>query len=117
MIITISIITLNHERFMKNVFILFLAALAFAGCNNKGDKDKSTATKDKEPVKAEYTLTKDGIGEIKIGMLQKDIEKLLGQPLAMKHAKDTGEIWTDTAVIKYRDMELELSFQRSYIDE
>lgn len=50
-------------------------------------------------------------------MLQKDIEKILGQPLVMRHANDTGEIWVDTAIAKYNDIEVELYFQRSYVEE
>jgi len=34
-------------------------------------------------------------------MTTTDLEKLLKQSLVMKHANDTGEIWVDTATVKY----------------
>lgn len=99
---------------MKRLLIIFTSVLFVAACS-QGDKKSSSQTK-KDPPKPEYLLSKEGIGDLKIGMLQKDIEKLLGQPLAMKHANDTGEVWMDTAIAKYHEMELELYFQRSYIE-
>lgn len=101
---------------MKNSFLVLAAILLFAACTNK-DKQKSTSQTDKKPAHSEYTITKDGIGEIRIGMLQSDIEKLLKQSLVMKHAKDTGEVWSDTATVTYNKMEITLYFQKSYIEE
>lgn len=101
---------------MKNVMLLLLVALAFAGCK-QGDKEKSSGKKDKEPVSAEHSISKDGIGELKIGMTKTDLEKMLKESLALKHAKDTGEIWMDTATVKYAGMEVELYFQKMYSEE
>lgn len=101
---------------MKNSFLVLAAVLLFAACTNK-DKQKSTSQTDKKPASSEYTITKDGIGEIRIGMLQADIEKLLKQSLVMKHAKDTGEVWSDTATVTYNKMEITLYFQKSYVEE
>ncbi|MBL7730070.1 MAG: hypothetical protein JNM88_02750 [Chitinophagaceae bacterium] len=101
---------------MKSILTVLIAACIIAACS-QGDKKKSSSKNEKSSVDAKHLLTKEGIGELKIGMLQKDIEKLLGQALQMKHAKDTGEIWSDTAVAKYGDMDVELYFQRSYREE
>jgi hypothetical protein len=101
---------------MKNSLLLLAAVLLLASCKNN-DKEKSSGQKDKTPVSSEYTITKDGIGELKIGMLQADIEKLLKQSLVMKHAKDTGEVWSDTATVTYNKMEITLYFQKSYVEE
>ena len=100
---------------MKNSLLLLATVLLLASCKGK-DKQGPSEQKDKKPTSPEYTISKDGIGELKIGMLQADIEKLLKQSLAMKHAKDTGEIWSDTATVTYNKMEINLYFQRSYVE-
>lgn len=109
-------ITFTNNYYMKNSFIVLAAVLFFAACKNK-DNQKSTSQTDKNPASSAYTITKDGIGDIKIGMLQSDIENLLKQSLVMKHAKDTGEVWSDTATVTYNKMEITLYFQKSYVEE
>lgn len=101
---------------MKNVLLIFLAAIVFTGCK-QGDKEKTSGNKEKTGAAAENTLSKEGIGELKIGMTRTDLEKLLKETLAMKHAKDTGEIWMDTATVQYAGMEVELYFQKMYSEE
>lgn len=101
---------------MKSLLAILVAVLVLAACS-QGDKQKSSSKKDKGAVDAKHLLSKEGIGDLKIGMLQKDIEKLLNQSLVMKHANDTGEIWVDTATAKYGDIDVELYFQRSYVEE
>lgn len=98
---------------MKNSLLLLATVLLLASCK---DKEKSSAKKDKDPVSTEYLITKEGIGELKIGTFQADIEKLLKQSLVMKHAKDTGEVWSDTATVTYNKMEVTLYFQKSYLE-
>ncbi len=98
---------------MKYLHLFAISALFIISCNDN-NKEKSTTKTGKAPTDSKYLLSKDGIGELKIGMLQKDIEKILQQSLVMKHANDTGEVWSDTAIVKYGDMELTLSFQKSY---
>lgn len=99
---------------MKNLLLLLGVVVCTCSCNQK-DKEKTSPQTKKEAPKPEYLLSKDGIGEIKIGMTQAELEKLLGQPLAMKHADDNSEdIWADTAVAKYRDIEVSLFFERQY---
>jgi hypothetical protein len=98
---------------MKNLLLLLWVVVCTYSCSQK-DKEKSSAQTKKEAPKPEYLLSKDGIGELKIGMTQAELEKLLGRQLVMKHAADTGEIWADTAVAKYRDMEVSMYFERQY---
>ncbi len=100
---------------MKSFLTVLIAALIIAGCS-QGDKKKISKT-DKKSGDAKYLLSKEGIGDLKIGMLQKDIEKLLDQSLSMKHRNDTGEVWMDTATAKYGDIEVELYFQKMYSEE
>ncbi|MGQ0739254.1 MAG: hypothetical protein ACT4OJ_09365 [Bacteroidota bacterium] len=100
---------------MKSFLTVLITALIVVACS-QGDKEKTSKT-DKKPGDAKYLFSKEGIGDLKIGMLQKDIEKLLDQPLSLKHANDTGEVWVDTATAKYRDIDVELYFQRSYVEE
>jgi len=100
---------------MKNFILLFTAILIFAACNDS--KEKSASKTNKATASAEHTITKEGIGDLKIGMTKTAIEKMLNQSLTMKHANDTGEVWVDTATVKYADMEVTLSFQRGYSED
>jgi hypothetical protein len=110
--------TFNHHLkstlFMKNVLLILLAAITFTGCK-QGDKEKSPGIKEK--ASAENTISKDGIGDLKIGMTKTDLEKMLKTSFSMKHAKDTGEIWMDTTTVQYAGMEVELYFQKLYSEE
>lgn len=101
---------------MKNVLLILLTALVFTGCS-QGDDKKSSGKKETTTASAENTITKDGIGDLKIGMTKTDLEKMLKATLSMKHAKDTGEIWMDTATVQYAGMEVELYFQKLYSEE
>ena len=71
---------------MKNVLLILLAAITFTGCK-QGDKEKSPGIKEK--ASAENTISKDGIGDLKIGMTKTDLEKMLKTSFSMKHAKET----------------------------
>lgn len=101
---------------MKKILLILSAVALIASCNQKNKQNSSKKTGDK-PADPAYVITKDGIGELKLGMTQEDLEKLLNQKLGMKHAKDTGEVWADTAVIKYKDMDVSLFFERQYTDD
>lgn len=95
---------------MRKILLFFLAIAVLESC---GSKDNSTSS-GKKPAEAAHTISKDGIGDIKIGMSQEELEKVLNQKLAMRHANDTGEVWSDTATVKYKDMDLSLYFQMIY---
>jgi hypothetical protein len=91
---------------MRKLFPLVLIFLA--ACGNKTDNKN-------EPGK--YVVGMDGLDEIKIGMKQAELEKLLNQKLVLKNAEANAEIWVDTARVKYKDMDMVLYFQREYQDE
>jgi hypothetical protein len=94
---------------MKKFLLSISIAVVIIGCNAK--EDKRTAT-EKKTNTAKYTLDKEGIEELKIGITQAQVEKILGQPLALRHVKDASEIWSDTAIVKYKDLDLQLFFER-----
>jgi len=100
---------------MRNFFLLLTAMIFFAACSNNKEKTASKTTK--STATPQHTITKEGLGDLKIGMTKTDIEKLLNQPLNMLHAKDTGEVWMDTANVKYADMDVALYFQKGYAEE
>lgn len=96
---------------MRNVLFLSFAILFFTGCSQKKDKKQGG----KKVENNEYTVSKDGIGELKIGLTRQQLEKILKQQLSMKHEGDA-EAWADTATTKYRDIEVTLYFER-YTDD
>jgi hypothetical protein len=96
---------------MKNLLLFLAITLTFAACSNS-DKEKGSTKTTKESVDPKYLITKDGIGEL----MKTELEKLLKGPLVMLHAKDTGEIWVDTATANYNDIEVMLYFQKPYTD-
>lgn len=98
---------------MKKTLLILLAIAVITGCNQK-DKQKSSQKKGDKPADPAYVISKNGIGELKLGMTQEELEKLLNQKLVMKHAKDTGDVWSDTALVKYKDIEVSLYFDRQY---
>lgn len=100
---------LNYQS-MKNVLICLFAAFAFTSCSQK---DKKETPKNVE--NGDYVITKEGINELKIGMPQSDVEKLLNQKFDFKAMKDSVGYWNDTVKSKYKDLEVSLYFERQYI--
>jgi uncharacterized lipoprotein YehR (DUF1307 family) len=92
---------------MKQFTLMAVAVIIFASCSSNKKKENNTTNKEKKDVAAEYLVSKDGIGELKIGMTQSEIEKLLNQSLVMKHDKDA-EAWMDTTTAKYKDIDVTL---------
>jgi len=101
---------------MKKIFLLLATAITVISCNQK-KKNETTKEPDKKTGDSGYTITKEGIGGIKIGMTHQELEKLLNQQLVLKHAKDKEEVWMDTAVGKYRDIDVSLFFQPRYNED
>lgn len=101
---------------MRSLFISLFSVFALLGCNQK-DKQKNSNQPDKKNENSAYTISKEGIGEIKIGMTQAELEKLLNQKLILKHANDSGDVWADTATAKYKDIEVSLYFERQYNED
>lgn len=103
----------NQNCFMKYLLLFTIVGLLIFSCKDSS-KEKTTTKTGKAPSNSKHLISKDGIGELKIGMTKKDIEKLLQESLVMQHANDTGEVWSDTAVVKYNEIEVTLYFQKIY---
>lgn len=82
----------------------------FAACDSKKE--------DKKPEKNEntdYLVSLDGIATVKTGMSQEELEKTLQQKISLTNPTDTiSGSWMDSAIIRYKEAELKLSFVRTY---
>ncbi len=83
---------------MKKIFFLLFIAFVF----------KSSAQN------PDYVIDMNGIGALKIGMSQVEIEKIIRQKLFLKNALDTAISWQDSATANYKNISVLLSFQRQY---
>lgn len=101
---------------MKKLLLLLTAAIVIISCNQK-KKGETTKQENKNSGDTTYVVSKYGIGDVKIGMTKEELEKLLKQQLVFMHAKDTEEVWMDTASAKYKDIELSLFFQPRYNED
>lgn len=64
------------------------------------------------------TVSMTGIGDIKIGMKQADLEKVTGIKVKLKHlAKKESEAYRDTVVFSYKEVEYLVAMERSYSEE
>ena len=59
---------------MRNFFLLLTAMIFFAGCSNNKEKTASKTTKSN--ATPQHTITKEGLGDLKIGMLIKQLHIL-----------------------------------------
>jgi hypothetical protein len=83
---------------LKNIFFLVLITLFVKGSAQNSD----------------HLISMNGIGTIKIGMSQNEIEKILNQKFTLRNALDTAESWQDSATAKYKNINVLLFFQRQY---
>lgn len=91
---------------MKKLLIPFLFFLG--ACSNKQTL-KSNENND-------YPVSMEGIAAIKLDMSQEELEKILNKKITLTNLTDTvSGSWQDSATIKYKEVDLRLSFQRSYI--
>jgi len=84
---------------MKKIcFLLFIKVATYATGQNK-----------------DYTISMNGLGSLKLGMNQAQLEKLLNQKLLLDNYLDTinDHNW-DTARLKYKGINVQLEFTRSY---
>lgn len=90
---------------------LLLPVLFFlAACGGK--QDSNTAEKNEN---TDYLVSLDGIGPVKTGMSQAEVEKVLHQKIPLTNSTDTvSGSWMDSAIVKLKDAELLLSFVRTY---
>jgi transposase len=99
---------------MRKIFLILLAA-GLSNCNPKKN-EQSTKQENKKPTDTAYVISGYGIGPVKIGMTQDELEKLLNQKLVFKHTNDA-DAWSDTAIAKYKDIEVSLFFQQRYNED
>lgn len=67
--------------------------------------------------KTHLLIDMNGIGQLKIGMNQEEIEKLLNKKFMLRNAMDTAVSHHDTAFTKYQNTSVQLFFQRQYTSE
>lgn len=94
---------------MKNLILFLATNFILFSCNQKKDDKKQP---EKKTTKSEYTVTNDGIGELKIGMRDKELEKILDQQFSFQMLVDSPGYWMDTVSAKYKDIDVELLFER-----
>lgn len=93
---------------MRKLFLPFL--LLLAACGSKQDSNKNENT--------DYLVSLDGMGPVKTSMSQAELEKVLNRKIPLTNPTDTiSGSWMDSAFIKYKDAELELTFVRTYAYE
>lgn len=100
---------------MRNLFIFFFGAFTILSCNQKS-KQPAAKQPDNKTENTGYIINKDGIGDLKVGMTKSEVEKLLGQKFNLKSATDS-TVWQDTALAKYKDLDVSLYFERLYSEE
>ena len=93
---------------MKRLLFLFLLFLAACGSKQEDKKQAKIENTD-------YLVSLDGIGPVKTGMTQTELEKLIQKKIPLTNPTDTiSGSWMDTAIIKFKDVELDLDFVRTY---
>ena len=93
------------RRFSFLLFLIFIFA-----CKQKQDGPATTKAEN-----TDYLVSLDGIGPVKTGMSQEELEKILGQKIPLTNPTDSSSgSWMDSAIIRYKDAELKLSFVRTY---
>lgn len=93
---------------MRRFLLPLLLFLAACGAKQEDQKPGNNENTD-------YLVSLEGIGPIKTGMKQAEVEKIIGQKILLTNPTDTiSGSWMDSAIIKYKDAELRLSFVRTY---
>lgn len=86
---------------MKKIFfILLIACVIKSQAQNK-----------------DYVIDMNGIGALKIGMSQLEVEKIISQKLILRNALDTAISMEDTATVKYKNISMLFRFLRQYTAE
>ena len=86
---------------LKKVFILFLIGFTLQSAAQNND----------------CLVDMNGIGALKIGMRQAELEKMLNQKFILKNALDTAVSWQDSTTAMYKNINVVLYFQRHYTAE
>ncbi len=84
---------------MKKIFLFILIiAASHATAQNK-----------------DYLISMEGLGSLKMGTTQADLEKLLKQKIPLNNHLDTvNNFYTDTARLKYKNIPVQLEFEKHY---
>lgn len=94
---------------MKNFLLTLTAVMLLFSCNQKKETDTKTITR---VEKNEYTISNEGLGAMKVGMRDSELEKLLTQRFSFQTIVDSPGYWVDTIQAKYKDAEVSLIFER-----
>lgn len=63
----------------------------------------------------DYTISMTGLGSLKLGMSQAELEKIMNKKIVLtNHLDTTNSLYQDTARLKYKDINVQLEFNRSY---
>ena len=66
----------------------------------------------------DYIISTNGLGAIRLDMTQAELEKVLAKKVPLTNPWDTiSGSWQDSAKIWYKDIDVDLRFQRTYIKE
>jgi predicted solute-binding protein len=69
-------------------------------------------------VASSQTVSMIGIGDVKVGMKQADLEKLTGIKVKLKHlAKKESDSYRDSVNFTYKEVEYMVTVERSYSEE
>lgn len=94
------------------VCLLFLSgSLAFFSC-----KEKTANTSSSTEVDSTLMLTTEGLGDLKMGLDVKGVEKVLGEKITLMN-KNPKEVWIDSAEVKYKGEPATIYFDRRYLTD
>jgi hypothetical protein len=100
---------------MKKVRLVSLLAISgtlfLFSCGEKTANTSANAT-----VDSAFLLTTEGLGELRVGMDVKELEKVLGEKITLMN-QNPQEVWIDSAQIKYRGEPATVFFDRRYLTD
>jgi hypothetical protein len=79
------------------------------GCNTRHEKKAEM-----KPENNQYVFSMDGMDELKIGMKQAEVEKILNKKLHLESAETNGVSYMDSARVTYKGADIGLCFLREY---
>ncbi len=97
---------------MRHLLLFPLFAIVLFSCNQQEKKQP-----EKKNKTTDFIISKDGIKDLKIGMTQDEVEKLLGQKFSFNAMKDSVGYWSDTVDAKYNNLDVSLYFERQYSED
>lgn len=95
-------------------FYVALSCLMLA-CNAKQKNNPSATSESAKSVDAAHLITMDGIGDIKEGISQTDLEAILKRKIPLTNPSDSlSGSWMDYATVPYQNDSLYFTFVRTY---